>query len=100
MATTAYCLKDRIIDIGPYINGCIPHTLNEICESTSEVSIFFRIARVHSDVRIAFARLDLLLIFLESSHPGLPRALYLSTSSFHRLANIWLRKPRYGHYPR
>lgn len=55
-----------MIDIESYINGCVPHTLNEICESTSEVSIFFRIARVHSDVRIAFARLDRLLILLRT----------------------------------
>lgn len=88
--TTAYCLKDRKIDIGSYINKCIPYALDEICESTSPVSIFFRIARVHGDVRIAFARFDLLLTSLAPSHTRLPRALYLSTSPFHRLANTWL----------
>lgn len=88
--TTAYCLRDRKIDIGPYVNGCIPHALDEICESASPVSIFFRIARVHGDVRNTLAGFDLLLISLAPSHTGLSRTIYLSTSPFYRLANPWL----------
>lgn len=51
ITTTAYCLQDNKIDISSYINDCITYSLDEVCESTSPVSVFFRIARVYKEVR-------------------------------------------------
>ena len=54
IATTAYCLQDCKIDISSYINDCVTYALDDVCESMSPVSVFFRVARVYKGVRNSY----------------------------------------------
>ncbi|KAJ6117970.1 hypothetical protein N7523_005721 [Penicillium sp. IBT 18751x] len=49
LITTAFCLGGGKVDIASYIDDCIPFVLNEVCESQSLASVFFRIVRVYQD---------------------------------------------------
>lgn len=53
MDTSAYCLQNPKVDITKYIDGCIPYVLDEVCNDKSPVEGFFRILRVHQEVRIS-----------------------------------------------
>lgn len=89
MHTTAFCLEDGNFEITPYVHQCIPHVLNEVCESESRVSVFFRVARVYQDVRHLLPDPVSPLTALAPSYKRLPRAFHLSS-----LTSYWVAGAR------
>lgn len=94
--TTAFCLEDRNIDIKSYVYACTPHVLNEVCESESRVSVFFRVARLYQDVR--HLPLDPIspLTALAPFDKRLSRTFHLSSLTIHWLAAARPRDTGYG----
>lgn len=51
--TTAFCLKDCKIDIASYVDACVPHVLEEACQSERPVAMLFQVILDYQNVRDA-----------------------------------------------